>query len=47
MRLGDGLCYWLMAQYAVIGAVFAYEGDYWRCLYWAGAIMIVLATVRM
>lgn len=47
MRFGDWLSYWLMGNYVVIGVAYAYEGEYWRVLYWAGAMMIVWATVRM
>ena len=47
MNLGDKLAWWLVANYVVVGAAYAFSGDWVRVMYWAGAILIVTATVMM
>ena len=47
MKLGDWLSYWLICNYFAVGVAYGIQGDYWRILYWFGAVCIVLATVNM
>ena len=44
---GKTLAWWLVFNYIIVGLAYAYEGDYWRLLYWTGAICIVTATIMM
>ena len=47
MKIGDYLAWWLIGNYVLVCLAYAYQGDGWRVLYWAGAILIVTATVQM
>ena len=47
MTRADYLACWLLVNYAVVGLAYAWQGDYWRAMYWTGAILIVTATVGM
>lgn len=47
MKLGDYLTFWLIGNYVLIGAAYAWQKDWDRLLYWFGAVCIVTATVRM
>ena len=47
MNLGDYLVWWLVANYMAVGCAYAWAGDWPRVAYWAGAILIVTATVQM
>jgi len=43
----DRLAYWLIGNYLLVGAAYAWQGDWWRMVYWTGAVLIVVATVKM
>ena len=47
MTRANWLAIWLLGNYFVVGCAYAWQGDWWRVLYWAGAMGIVLATVKM
>lgn len=47
MRIGDWLAYWLVGNYILVGLAYAWDGQWWRVVYWLGAVLIVTATVRM
>lgn len=47
MTLGDRLAWWLIANYVLVGLAYGWAGDWPRVLYWAGATLIVTATVWM
>lgn len=47
MTWPTALSYWLIGNYVLVGVAYAYQRDWWRLLYWLGAICIVLATVKM
>ena len=45
MNVGDKLVIWLVCNYIVILIAYIYGKDYFRALYWFGAIVIVLSTL--
>jgi hypothetical protein len=47
MNMGDALAWWLVGNYVLVGLAYGWAGDWWRVCYWAGAILIVTATVMM
>jgi len=45
--MSTNLIYLLLVFYAVILIASAFEGNWMRCLYWFGAMLIVIATMKI
>lgn len=45
--IGDRFVLLLIFQYFLISIAYAYQGFYFKSLYWVGAILISIAVLKM
>lgn len=47
MTWADWFVLLLLVQYVGVSLLYAWVGDWWRFLYWAGAVALNLAVLRI
>ena len=47
MSWADWLVVALTVQYAAVGVLYGRQGDWWRLVYWLGAVAINVAILRL
>lgn len=47
MTFADKLALWLVFNYVLVGIAYGLQRDWWRVLYWIGAVCIVFSTIML